>query len=161
MSAPPAAAKRLHASPKGSYGDVGIVGGAAGMTGAALLAGRAALAHGAGRVLVGFLAADAPTLDAQAPDLMVRQIKSGILDLIGAARPSIADPFIPKKIEEGRIDDGGIARGCDRVTGHLGRPMDFEVDPLLHALGDARRQLRPLFSRHGVHPHQPERFGAS
>ncbi|HVJ42489.1 MAG TPA: NADH:flavin oxidoreductase, partial [Dongiaceae bacterium] len=39
------------------------------------------------------------------PDMMVRQVKSGILDLIGAARPSIADPFIPKKIEEGRIDD--------------------------------------------------------
>ncbi|MDB5955733.1 NAD(P)H-hydrate dehydratase [Ramlibacter sp.] len=72
LLAPPAAARRLHASHKGSYGDVAIVGGAAGMTGAALLAGRAALAHGAGRVLVGFLAPDAPTLDLQQPDLMVR-----------------------------------------------------------------------------------------
>ena len=33
------------------------------------------------------------------PDTMVRMIKSGVLDLIGAARPSIADPFLPKKIE--------------------------------------------------------------
>ena len=72
LSAAPPPARRLHASHKGSYGDVGIVGGAAGMTGAALLAGRAALAHGAGRVLVGFLAPDAPAVDAQAPDLMVR-----------------------------------------------------------------------------------------
>ena len=39
------------------------------------------------------------------PDQMVRQIKRGILDFIGAARPSIADPFLPKKIEEGRLDD--------------------------------------------------------
>jgi len=39
------------------------------------------------------------------PDQMVRQIKRGILDFIGAARPSIADPFLPKKIEEGRPDD--------------------------------------------------------
>ncbi|HVO01396.1 MAG TPA: NAD(P)-binding protein, partial [Candidatus Cybelea sp.] len=39
------------------------------------------------------------------PDQMVRQIKRGILDFIGSARPSIADPFLPKKIEEGRPDD--------------------------------------------------------
>jgi dimethylamine/trimethylamine dehydrogenase len=34
------------------------------------------------------------------PDSMVRAIESGILDIIGAARPSIADPFLPKKVEE-------------------------------------------------------------
>ncbi len=39
------------------------------------------------------------------PDTMVSQITRGVLDFIGAARPSIADPFLPKKIEEGRIDD--------------------------------------------------------
>ena len=36
------------------------------------------------------------------PDTMVSQIRRGILDLIGGARPSIADPFLPKKIAEGR-----------------------------------------------------------
>ena len=35
------------------------------------------------------------------PDTMVSLIKRGILDMIGAARPSISDPFLPKKIEEG------------------------------------------------------------
>ena len=35
------------------------------------------------------------------PDTMVSQINRGIVDMIGAARPSIADPFLPKKIEEG------------------------------------------------------------
>ena len=36
------------------------------------------------------------------PDVMVSQVKRGILDLIGGARPSIADPFLPRKIDEGR-----------------------------------------------------------
>ncbi len=39
------------------------------------------------------------------PDLMVDQIRSGTMDFIGAARPSIADPFLPNKIELGLIDD--------------------------------------------------------
>ena len=39
------------------------------------------------------------------PDRMVSLIKAGRLDLIGAARPSIADPFLPNKIREGRIED--------------------------------------------------------
>jgi len=47
------------------------------------------------------------------PDQMVRQIKRGILDFIGAARPSIADPFLPKKIEEGRLDDIRECIGCN------------------------------------------------
>jgi dimethylamine/trimethylamine dehydrogenase len=44
---------------------------------------------------------------------MVRWVKSGLTDLIGAARPSIADPFIPKKIEEGRIEDIRECIGCN------------------------------------------------
>ncbi len=47
------------------------------------------------------------------PDTMVRMVKSGILDLVGAARPSIADPFLPKKLEEGRIDDIRECIGCN------------------------------------------------
>jgi dimethylamine/trimethylamine dehydrogenase len=44
---------------------------------------------------------------------MVSQVKRGVLDMIGAARPSIADPFLPKKIEEGRIDDIRECIGCN------------------------------------------------
>jgi dimethylamine/trimethylamine dehydrogenase len=52
------------------------------------------------------------------PDTMVSQIKRGVLDMIGAARPSIADPFLPKKIEEGRVDDIRECIGCNIcVTG--------------------------------------------
>ena len=50
------------------------------------------------------------------PDSMVRVIRKGILDFIGAARPSIADPFLPKKIEEGRIDDIRECIGCNICT---------------------------------------------
>jgi dimethylamine/trimethylamine dehydrogenase len=53
-------------------------------------------------------------------DAMVRQVRSGILDFIGAARPSIADPFLPKKIEEGRIEDIRECIGCNIcVTGDM------------------------------------------
>lgn len=47
------------------------------------------------------------------PDKMVGQIKKGLLDFIGAARPSIADPFIPRKIEEGREDEIRECIGCN------------------------------------------------
>ena len=47
------------------------------------------------------------------PDAMVRQIRSGILDFIGAARPSIADPYLPRKIEEGRLEDIRECIGCN------------------------------------------------
>ncbi len=54
------------------------------------------------------------------PDTMVSQLRRGILDIIGAARPSIADPFLPKKIEEGRIDDIRECIGCNIcVTGDM------------------------------------------
>jgi dimethylamine/trimethylamine dehydrogenase len=46
-------------------------------------------------------------------DTMVRQVRQGILDMIGAARPSIADPFLPKKIEEGRLEDIRECIGCN------------------------------------------------
>ncbi|MBF2758690.1 MAG: FAD-dependent oxidoreductase [Ectothiorhodospiraceae bacterium AqS1] len=51
------------------------------------------------------------------PDIMVRQIRSGILDFIGCARPSIADPFLPKKIESGRIDEIRECIGCNICIG--------------------------------------------
>ena len=63
---------RRRNSHKGTYGNVGIIGGAPGMAGAALLAGRAALQLGAGRVYVGMLDADAPGVDFGQPEIMLR-----------------------------------------------------------------------------------------
>jgi len=54
------------------------------------------------------------------PDVMVRMIRQGTLDFIGCARPSIADPFLPKKIEEGRIEDIRECIGCNIcITGDM------------------------------------------
>jgi dimethylamine/trimethylamine dehydrogenase len=47
------------------------------------------------------------------PDTMVRMVKTGATDLIGAARPSIADPYIPNKIAEGRLEDIRECIGCN------------------------------------------------
>ena len=51
------------------------------------------------------------------PDRMASLVRNGVLDMIGAARPSIADPFLPKKIEEGRIDDIRECIGCNLCIG--------------------------------------------
>lgn len=72
LGGPPARVHRPHASHKGSYGDVAVVGGAPGMTGAALLAASAALHHGAGRVFVALLDASSLAVDLQQPELMLR-----------------------------------------------------------------------------------------
>jgi dimethylamine/trimethylamine dehydrogenase len=47
------------------------------------------------------------------PDTMASQVSRGITDFIGAARPSIADPFLPAKIEEGRPEDIRECIGCN------------------------------------------------
>ncbi|HYB08666.1 MAG TPA: FAD-dependent oxidoreductase [Alphaproteobacteria bacterium] len=47
------------------------------------------------------------------PDRMVSLLKSGTFDMIGAARPSIADPFLPEKIRQGRIEDIRECIGCN------------------------------------------------
>ena len=59
------------------------------------------------------------------PDRMASVVTKGIADLIGCARPSIADPFLPKKIEEGRIEDIRECIGCNIcVSG------DFTMSPI-------------------------------
>jgi dimethylamine/trimethylamine dehydrogenase len=59
------------------------------------------------------------------PDTMVRVIKQGIMDMIGAARPSIADPYLPNKIRDGRLDDIRECIGCNVCVTH-----DFTMTPL-------------------------------
>lgn len=79
LSGPAPCAPRSHASHKGSYGDVAVIGGEGlharglGMTGAALLASRAALHSGAGRVMVALLDGGELALDLLQPELMLRR----------------------------------------------------------------------------------------
>ncbi len=47
------------------------------------------------------------------PDTMVQMLREGVLDLIGGARPSIADPFLPQKIDDGREVDIRECIGCN------------------------------------------------
>jgi len=65
------------------------------------------------------------------PDHMVSLVRKGVLDFIGAARPSIADPFLPKKIEEGRLDDIRECIGCNICVSSdkLGAPMRCTQNP--------------------------------
>jgi ADP-dependent NAD(P)H-hydrate dehydratase / NAD(P)H-hydrate epimerase len=62
-------------SHKGSYGHVGIIGGAEGMVGAAVLAARAALHMGPGKVYLGIFDKDRPALDLLHPEIMVRDAR--------------------------------------------------------------------------------------
>ncbi|MGI9419189.1 MAG: NAD(P)-binding protein, partial [Geminicoccaceae bacterium] len=85
------------------------------------------------------------------PDLMVSLIKRGVLDFIGAARPSIADPFLPNKIEENRIDQIRECIGCNICISadNLGVPIRCTQNP---AMGEEWRR--------GWHPERIEPAGS-
>ncbi|MEM9580998.1 MAG: FAD-dependent oxidoreductase [Pseudomonadota bacterium] len=67
------------------------------------------------------------------PDTMASQIRRGICDLIGAARPSIADPFLPSKIERGAVDDIRECIGCNVCYSgdSLGVPIRCTQNPTM------------------------------
>ena len=86
------------------------------------------------------------------PDVMLRQVNSGVLDFIGCARPSIADPFLPRKIDEGRIEDIRECIGCNIcISGDM-------------TMSIARCTQNPTFMeewRKGWHPERIEPRGES
>jgi dimethylamine/trimethylamine dehydrogenase len=67
------------------------------------------------------------------PDTMVSQVRRGVLDLIGAARPSIADPFLPNKIDEGREGEIRECIGCNICISswHDGVPVRCTQNPTI------------------------------
>ena len=67
------------------------------------------------------------------PDAMASLIKRGIADFIGAARPSIADPFLPAKIAAGREEDIRECIGCNicRSSNNLGAPIRCTQNPTM------------------------------
>ena len=67
------------------------------------------------------------------PDTMVGQIRRGITDFIGAARPSIADPFLPRKIKEGRLSAIRECIGCNICYSgdSLGVPIRCTQNPTM------------------------------
>lgn len=86
------------------------------------------------------------------PDVMAKMVRTGVLDAIGCARPSIADPFLPKKIEEGRFEDIRECIGCNIcITGDMTMSM-------------ARCTQNPTFMeewRKGWHPERMNPKGRS
>lgn len=67
------------------------------------------------------------------PDAMVSRVEKGMLDFIGAARPSIADPFLPMKVKEGRIDEIRECIGCNICVScdNLGMPIRCTQNPTM------------------------------
>jgi dimethylamine/trimethylamine dehydrogenase len=67
------------------------------------------------------------------PETMLRLVRQGVVDLIGAARPSIADPFLPQKIAEGRDDEIRECIGCNICyTGdQTGTPIRCTQNPTM------------------------------
>lgn len=119
-------------SHKGLFGDAVIIGGAPGMVGAALLAGRAALRMGAGRVLVGLLAEE-PTVDLVQPDLMLRR-----------AEELLARPRIGCLILGPGLGQSAVARHLLDSTLRLDPPAVLDADALNVLAGD--KELRKLLA---------------
>lgn len=88
LSRPAVPAMRRHAQHKGSFGDVAVIGGAEGMGGAPVLAARAALAAGAGRVLLARLDGRPATADLPWPELMQRNL-ADLLQPVLLARSTV------------------------------------------------------------------------
>jgi hydroxyethylthiazole kinase-like uncharacterized protein yjeF len=134
-----ASTPRLHAQHKGSFGDAMVIGGASGMVGAAVLAARAALAAGAGRVYLGVLAAVEPAwFEPALPELMSRTVA--------------------QLMEPARLADATVVCGCGGGTAvrdvlptvlHHARRLVLDADGLNAVAADAalRRALRARAAR--------------
>lgn len=77
------------------------------------------------------------------PDEMVRVLKSGQLDIIGCARPSIADPWLPRKIDEGRVDDIVECIGCNMCVSRFNLNSTIICTQNPTALEEYRRGWHP------------------
>ncbi len=127
-------------SHKGSYGSLAVIGGAAGMTGAALLAARAGLKLGAGRVFVGLLQALA--VDPVQPELMLRSAD----DALAQATAAVVGPG---------LGDSAVAVDILRRTIKTDVPLLLDADALnllaahpVLAIHVARRRASTLITPH-------------
>jgi hydroxyethylthiazole kinase-like uncharacterized protein yjeF len=142
LSGSPVRAERAHASHKGTWGDVAVIGGAPGMTGAALLAASAALHAGAGRVFVALLGEPIP-VDIAQPELMMRSWDS--LDLAamtvacGCGGGDAVRAVLPKAIST----SGALVLDADALNAIA---SDAQLQSLLHSRG--RRHRRTVLTPH-------------
>ncbi len=78
-----------------------------------------------------------------APDDMLAVLNNGIGDIIGAARPSIADPFLPNKIDEGRLDDIRECIGCNMCVSKFNQVAQVNCTQNATAMEEYRRGWHP------------------
>ena len=148
------AARNVH---KGTFGTLGIVGGADGMVGAPLLAGRAALHAGAGKVWIGFAADERPAVDWGQPELMLRSAD----EVLGAG----ADALVCGPGLGGGA--AAIALVARAIAGHVPLVLDADAlnliaaDPALAAAVAASRgaDARHTAPRRGRTPAQYDHRG--
>lgn len=119
---------------KGQAGSVGVLGGSAGMVGAAVIAGRAALQCGAGRVYLGLLTPRPPCVDYAQPELMLRKpsalTEKGLVDML------VAGPGM-----------GRTASGKNVLRGALAAPVPLLLDADALNLIAATRALASAVSK--------------
>lgn len=123
---------RRHVQHKGSFGDVAVVGGADGMTGAAWLAARAAHAAGAGRVFVELLGGTAAALDPQRPELMLRR------DWTQHSTPPV---LAASTVVCGCGGGEAVARLLPRLLAHVPR-LVLDADALNTIAADTQLQMQ-------------------
>jgi hydroxyethylthiazole kinase-like uncharacterized protein yjeF len=133
---------------KGLYGTVGIIGGDSGMQGAALLAARGALYTGAGKVHIGFIASDYPTVDLTLPDLMLH-----------AAATLLNPPFLLSVLAMG--PGLGTSTHATNMLAHVLNLdvtliLDADALNLISALPDLRVQLQTRQAQTLLTPHPTE-----
>ena len=105
------------------------------------------------------------------PDLMVSLVKRGIVDFIGAARPSISDPYLPNKIRENRIDEIRECIGCNICLSSdvMGVPIRCTQNPTMgeewrrdwHPGNDRTEIIRCLHACGGRRTCRPGMFHAA
>jgi dimethylamine/trimethylamine dehydrogenase len=76
-------------------------------------------------------------------DEMVRVVRSGQYDIIGCARPSIADPWLPRKIDEGQLDDIAECIGCNQCIARFEYGVQIVCTQNPTALEEYRRGWHP------------------
>ncbi len=134
-------------SHKGSYGSAGIVGGAHGMAGAALLAARAALKCGAGRVYAGLIADNVPFIDLLQPELML-QTADGVLRL---------DHLSALAMGPGLGDSPDAAVYLDwALEKELPLLLDADALNLIAATSDLKNKLKQIVTPKILTPHPAE-----
>ena len=138
--------RRLN-SHKGTFGSLGIVGGAEGMTGAALLAARAALELGSGRVYAGFLGPDAPRLDFGQPELMLRSVQDVLA--MDALDGLVLGPGLSQSQAATRCVEQALARDLPLV-------IDADALNLIGAHGALQDSCRARRSATVITPHPAE-----